>query len=1826
MHFGRKTDTPAPAGNTGSTLGRTQVRDASASDAIAMTTPRPAMPPPRGPAIEHSVLVERTQARLREQEKNRPVNSGKSAAQVSGDRRQGDGGERKPGALNQALRWIRKRPNTGTSKIWGIGYAKSTERGVRIGLSQAEKIKAESRQELLASSRLLAKRVDAVLDTSLEKHPDFNSRPGRAPISDRKRDWPRRVLTRAKTLKQLLKEDPNYAIRGSVGRNEASLNKSVGQREVLLNKMLADKDRLEQTQNDFERAHTSFTEVDQQLRAAQSTLQNAQATLADAKKPAPAATGPDVAEVEGSGHESERGSITAAPLATTEERQAALVRAEQDVATSRAQFERLGALRTTRLAHMETQERALDDAINTLHNSSTLCNDLGASENALSVDLLNSKIKFLKELAEQHGARLERVKNDNEAMLTEMVGQRVELETTRTLAATGKTAADLELDEYTDKITELQAAIDAHPPDDPRAEQATQQLRLVNDSLPGLQQKVSDAARDLDEATQAVAHHDAKRDAIDAQQADLADVKRELDVSTGPLIEKAREWQLKTDKTLELEVRRHDQAVDALVLTPPGFSGKDIASVGGTALKDQMKLIAGKLPLEDPQAEREMPRLAKLEIISRAVASVTKKDPARSAQLMTELLSRPSAEWTPLPARPGHAPDEPDRDTRPAAVPSAELRALFHKMADVPRGIELLNEIAARVKPPETKEDGKTESAPDIGPVGERAAAEREERPKLDTMGRAQLQALHAYWKADKAHADESDPAVREWLRKAQTVATHTMRFDKKKPETAEFEGKEFLTDERVAYAAVSKGFLSNATGSHFDTISKSLEKVSGEWLEAAKDTRNKHLQRLPNPTIRPYKFRTPFDRAMLKLANRQLEAQGMPSVKTVAHANIAQIARTLSDKLALGGMRSGPIQEAAPLHDDLERANLDLAAARREEDEARTLAPAHAERARRAEALVVAAKAHAGVGEIAAADDRAPLAAEHAQAAAAYKVADAAVKFAEAAKVQRTAAAAAAAADKLSAAAAQKLAKAELLAEAAPDAVQALAQAPAAGLPLVSPANAARDTAREEAKTAAALAAARHEEARTALADVDLHRTALNTARGELAAPAELAVPDRAQVQALETQAETAARGRDDAATQLTTATQRLRLAETARTDAAGALATPSGREQDAIRFDAATQVICDYIARQQNEVTKAEPLTATLPKGLLQRSTTQFQRTGRLYKAELSKRDVAAMRLEVQARFAQFEQEQDSPAAGTGIGPVQPARGRTPLPAMPEPYETLFREVENAPSGVEKMLGQGARPAALTPQRLLAEIGNRIDGLDQRGRDSLQWDTLKTELAVDQIGESVTVARRKQLESAEHMIDFYKPMVKELRLRNQLIMTAGGEMGGGIPLLPLSPPSGGVVNLNANLFSYRKDASFQVKSPTYGLELIVGDTVTKSSDLKLTGGFNGLHVGPIRFTTPSVSVKGDHSRGKQLFTTLRILRGKDDQGVREEQKARDAGVELLETLVRWNEDGQHPVPGQRFGSALEAILAKHPDVLIADGEKKLAGNGLTGEINVALRAGVGGGAFSVGPGVTLAGKAEWAREVSKERSGYAHQVVRDISSQFRTRLTLSGGLAGLNGVPQARVPVDGVDPDNGATRFYAPLNFADFSREMSYRLEKNGATRFAIGDQTGGSLDRAYGSAKEVLAEIEAHQEEFYMRFLDTVAAGKGEQRDTEENRMLAAKQLNQFKLDLVEASKYPNLQYNIKYEMQPRMSGWGDGHNALETLAMMDGDLPLANQQREARGRLSVANSTWAFKNCAIRNKGKDSSDLGIDFIWRRLAKRSAETSSAVSAFPA
>lgn len=1387
-----------------------------------------------------------------------------------------------------------QRPITTGSKLIGIGAAHSQERPRVVGLPERAAAAAVDDQRLVAAAGDLGARVKRILDTTLEQLPDVNQRPGRSDAMEALTSvWPL-SLFKAKKIRELIQQDPGYAVAGGAGRPAAPAGGHTPNARLAL---LAKVDAGLQT---LARAETSFRDAQQKLADSEIRLAAARAELA-----APAGVAAAAAARDG----------------------------------LRDNVARLEAAQGAGRHALAGSRKELDAAIRALHGAVTLNTLLGANHNALTADLLQRKTEFVTQQIADCKLNLSRAEAGTPAQrgafekYSSLLAQAVKnAEQAETLAMT-------ELESLRDRRRQLTAelAVQVAAADAAAASGIGGPLTAIPeeegdpaDELENLAHVLPQFERAHQEVAQALQMVREKYRDEQARLVPLGQAMAVLDTAAAQVAPKADHWKTLSARTAALESEHHGAALAALIATAPGFSAEQLVAPGAAALKAHLGLVAESLPEDDPQAERTLPRLAVIEIISHALADINGGDAGQAAAMLQQLMQQPSHHWSPVDGE--------------GAAPPAELRALFHLMAEVPRGMELLDRIGAR--------DGR------------------------GTMGRAQLEGLHAYWMADKEEtalqaeveagppgaATKAEAGVRTWLANAKTAASHAMRHDKDAP--AGHDPAALPRAQRIAYRGVCLGQLSNAPASEYGFINQACLKVGDDWVEDAKDERGKLRRMLPRSPFKPTKGRTPFDAKTLRLASKQLEAQGMPSVKSSAHRQVAQAAAGLSAKLAEGGLR------------------------------------------------------------------------------------------------------------------------------------------------------------------------------------------------GKAGAPGE------------------------------------------------------AGLDREQLHYDLAAQVVCDYIARQKDAASAAEPLvTAT--------ARTGFERTKRLYKAELGKQDFELIRREFADRVAQSAGRAAAPPRPTGRL-VKPMPAGTPAarPGQAAPLEL--------PASIRALLeGPDTKPLAV-----LRGITAHLDAhMPAAAKAELGMADLDADLGFAAVDQAIVIANRKRFEKRADVLDFYRPMLQELRLRNQLIMTAGGEIGGGIPLLPWSPIAPFVANINLNIFSRKREASFQVKSPTYGVELIMADTTTRASDAKGTLGF-GLDLGPFKLNLPAVSLKIDRSRAETEFAVLRVLRNKDKSGVREEQVARDDSLDLLDTLLNWetkHADGEEP-----FSGPLEAILALHPAVLVGSGKKTNNNRQLGADVAVAARAPFAAGHLSGGIGITpLSVKAESAKEVSDERSGYAHQGVHDASHQVRQRANASASVGGLLNVFRTPVNPDaagGHADAKGSWRMMAPINVLDFSRDLAFNLEKNGATRFAIGDKSGGSVDRVYGTAKDLLAEIEANEEDFYLRFLDTVVVEPGAERNTQANRELAAAALKAFKEDLKDAKKNANLQFNIKYEMQPRISGWVDSLKALEALALARGDTQAAREHREARSELLSFRSSWAFKNGAIRSKGKDSDDAGFDFVVRLLAKHSAETSVAVAAYPA
>ncbi|MEJ0003139.1 MAG: hypothetical protein WDN30_05380 [Pararobbsia sp.] len=332
----------------------------------------------------------------------------------------------------------------------------------------------------------------------------------------------------------------------------------------------------------------------------------------------------------------------------------------------------------------------------------------------------------------------------------------------------------------------------------------------------------------------------------------------------------------------------------AVATGAPGFDLGQLSASGGALIK-KLKEIAEQLPGDDIKAERALPNAAAIEMISRSLAQVTGGNIAEATQLADALTAHPLSHWVPLPKTSlgtdgpdDEADNEPGPSTRPVApgpavsheAPSEVMEKLFQHMAGVPRGLDALN-LA----------------------VGQPA----DDSPEQAPLDRGQCEALQCYWQAHKAQGKEPLPEVKAWLGEAMDAAAHRVR-----------DGKADLTGlpakQQAAFNAVRNGFLSNAANSDYDFSQRNLLSLL-DTIDAREAPRR---SRLTWASLHPAHDASPVDRKVLKLAERQMETQGMPTMKTKVDAEIATTFSTLTKEarqyLSSPDKKGGPVKTRADI------------------------------------------------------------------------------------------------------------------------------------------------------------------------------------------------------------------------------------------------------------------------------------------------------------------------------------------------------------------------------------------------------------------------------------------------------------------------------------------------------------------------------------------------------------------------------------------------------------------------------------------------------------------------------------------------------------------------------------------------------------------------------------------------------------------------------------------------------------------------------------------------------------------------------------------------
>jgi hypothetical protein len=537
-----------------------------------------------------------------------------------------------------------------------------------------------------------------------------------------------------------------------------------------------------------------------------------------------------------------------------------------------------------------------------------------------------------------------------------------------------------------------------------------------------------------------------------------------------------------------------------------------------------------------------------------------------------------------------------------------------------------------------------------------------------------------------------------------------------------------------------------------------------------------------------------------------------------------------------------------------------------------------------------------------------------------------------------------------------------------------------------------------------------------------------------------------------------------------------------------------------------------------------------------------------------------------------------------------------------------------------------QAALPASLQavlagkpndPISVLRVVSDLLIGsgeLDQAASDAI------AELfPADEASRKAAGARRKKVTSPDGIADFVEPMLTELMLRDKIQISAGHVHGVGLPMLPWIPPSPVVLTVNANIYSRKAEQYLQINSPRYAVEFTVGETTGTSHDIKAGAGW-GHHAGIARFAAPMGTLSAGYEKSGTASTSVRILREKDPQTRQhKEQEAITEAKDVLQDLIHWPD--RRTGDDQAFAGPLEALLARHPKILVASADKKTTKASVGAKLEARARVNIGHPKARLVAGLNIGWKSDRTKESAVERTGYEHQKVVDVSDQATHRATVEGNL----GLATKGLSQDVAEDDEGKGRWHGPnLIGAGMTVELANIVQKHGMTFFPISDQTGGTIDRIYSTPKDLLAEIAQNREAWLQRCIDTLPPpGAGENQAAVQTK--AENMLQRFEADLGNAKHDPTVQYNIKYEMQPLSSGWLDACSAIEVLAAKAGDDRGAAAAREAAQQLLQSPANWSPKNMTVRRKVKETRHTGLNFVARIQKSAGSEAQRADMAFP-
>jgi hypothetical protein len=479
--------------------------------------------------------------------------------------------------------------------------------------------------------------------------------------------------------------------------------------------------------------------------------------------------------------------------------------------------------------------------------------------------------------------------------------------------------------------------------------------------------------------------------------------------------------------------------------------------------------------------------------------------------------------------------------------------------------------------------------------------------------------------------------------------------------------------------------------------------------------------------------------------------------------------------------------------------------------------------------------------------------------------------------------------------------------------------------------------------------------------------------------------------------------------------------------------------------------------------------------------------------------------------------------------------------------------------------------------------------------------------------------IARQKRFRSKEDVVRYFEPVLLGMQLRDKLKLSGGGVVGGGLPSLPYSVPSPVVSPVFSAGWSRKDEAFFQIFMPILGMEISLGGVHTTGPEATI-----GVAAGPelpgVASLQVSVTEKLSRQRMRTEGTILRLFR---QRGRDHEMRAEMLGI--LDSWVRWEQ--VHSPGSPPYSGPLEAVLARHPRVSLSE----IEGHGLARSFVSKVSAGANlklhgadGHTYKLGVSGAASLKADRIAESRTEHGGHV-SVKADKGDTAMQKFSLGVQVNSQTPANPSQVPL-GPGGKHGAIRGDGVPGQLELSRDLYWNLEKHSVSAFTIGGKQDADLDRHYSMAKDMLAEIRSHRDDWLFRCVETLEPDAQGNKDTPANRKTAEELLRTFEARVCELERKSRLcQYNVNYSMRPQASAWIDTFRALEGLAILRGDAQGAANARAASDRTMQQDSTWRPLMLIVREKGRDVRTLGWNFGMRLQRSIGVEGQRTAAQFP-